>query len=228
MKRGVECDQLYPSWILLSAAHLPDRSEALQFGKVKEFTSEFLNEVHRLEMFGVQFFVVPCNTAHAFFPHIEGQIGLPYVHMIDAVCDSIDFGRGAPGLLCTSGTLATRLYQSAFERAERPCISFEADQQLQELCHELVYSPQRGLKATGGKPSVWATDNFGRCVAALLERGATQVILGCTELSVFSDCPAFQHLNFVDPLQVLARRTIDRALGGFQQCLFCPTVIRAA
>jgi aspartate racemase len=57
------------------------------------------------------------------------------------------------------------------------------------------------------------TDGFFKAVDGLKQKGAEVFILGCTELSSAKDIHCFQG-NFVDPLDILAKKAIEFAGGS--------------
>ncbi|MFX8616641.1 aspartate/glutamate racemase family protein, partial [Acinetobacter baumannii] len=58
---------------------------------------------------GCDLAVIPCNTAHNWYDELAAGAGLPILHMADAACAGI--AAGCAGLIGTTGTLASGIYQ---------------------------------------------------------------------------------------------------------------------
>jgi aspartate racemase len=152
--------------------------------------------------------VVPCNTAHNFTDEVVAAVGIPVLSIID---ETVDEARrrvpevGSIGLLATTGTGASGVYQRALAARGIACVlPDEADQ---DIVMSVIYD-----QVKAGKPG--DVDAIRGVAGRLMDRGASLVVLGCTELSVVAeDEGLLADPRFVDSLDVLARRTIDRAGG---------------
>ena len=128
---------------------------------------------------------VPCNSAHAFLRQAlaDGTWPLrpPIVDMIDRTADAVAAGGiTVAGILATTGTIASGLYQRALEERGIRVVVPAAEQGEQELLvMEAIYGSD-GIKAghTTGRPRQLAEEAARRLVA----RGALGLVLGCTEL----------------------------------------------
>jgi len=134
-KRGVKRDQDHPLWLLINAANIPDRTESL-LGKVESCVPWFIKYGKFLESAGVDFLVVPCNTAHAFYEPVQSQLQIPWIHLIDCTTEFIienyhDIKK--IGILSTDGTLRAALYHNSLVKAGFIPISLQLGSEFQKL-----------------------------------------------------------------------------------------------
>lgn len=197
-------DQDHLRVVIDNNTNIPDRTAAILRGgddPVPELTAS----AKGLEAMGADLLIMPCNTAHYFHAQVQGSVQIPVLHMIALTCRALQRrGVKQAGLLATDGTLATGIYQRQFADSGIQLLQPEgADQQ---AVMGIIY---QGVKA--GKMD-YDTAGFRAAMAALLDRGAETLILGCTELPLavslyHLDCPA------TDPTLELALGAI-RAAGG--------------
>ena len=202
-------DQDHLDMVVLNHASIPDRT-AFILGESDEDPGPVMAEdARRLAAFGVDFLVLPCNTAHHFTQEIEAAVDVPLVNIVEETVAEV--GRRVPdlaavGLLATSGTVRAGVYQRAIEAVGARTVL--PDEHGQVALMRIIYEQVKaGLPAD--------LDAFRGLVDGLRGRGAQAVVLGCTELSVVAadhDLLA-EDRRLVDSLDVLARRTIERAGG---------------
>ena len=203
---AAERDQDHVDMVVLNHASIPDRTAFILGESADNPGPVMAEDARRLERFGVSFLVVPCNTAHYFTDEIVGAVDVPVVSIIEETVD--EAVRRVPalarvGLLATSGTVSAGVYQRALEKRGLECVVPGADDQaaLMRVIYEQVKA---------GRPVDLET--FSGIVERLREAGAQVVVLGCTELSVVAeDFHLLADPTLVDSLDVLARRTIERA-----------------
>jgi aspartate racemase len=202
-----ERDQDHLDMVVLNHARIPDRT-AFILGTSPENPGPVMAEdARRLERFGVTFLVLPCNTAHHFTDEIAAAVRVPLVNIVEETVaearDRVPDLRRI-GVLATSGTARAGVYQRAAAAVGVECVLPDDDDQAEVM--RIIYE-----QVKAGLPADLAA--FQGVVDRLRERGAQVVVLGCTELSVV----AADHdllvtdRTLVDSLEVLARRTIERA-----------------
>ncbi|MDQ2783958.1 MAG: amino acid racemase, partial [Chloroflexota bacterium] len=149
---------------------------------------------------------VPCNTAHAFFPAIEPTITVPILHMMDETATAVEIAYPSTervGLLATTGTIASGLYQEWFAKHHIEVVVPNDD--LQE---RVVMGAIHRVKA--GTTGQDTTNMLAEVAGSLVEQGAEALIAGCTELPlVFRDGDA--SVPVIDPTRVLAEAIVRRA-----------------
>ncbi len=200
-----ERDQDHVDAVVLNHATIPDRTDFILGRSDADPGPVLARDAERLERFGADFLVMPCNTAHYFTQQVLDAISVPFVSIIDTTVDAararVDDLR-AVGLLATAGTAASGVYQDAFARyGVEALVPDDADQ---ALVSQIIYEQ---VKAGGRSTS----RRSGPSRAARRAR-AQVIVLGCTELSVV----AVDHDLLADPLYLdstdqLARATIRRA-----------------
>lgn len=206
---AAERDQDHLDMVVLNHASIPDRTAFILGDSDEDPGPVMAEDARRLAAFGVDFLVMPCNTAHHFTREIEDAVDVPLVSIVDETVAEVGRrvpGRAAVGLLATTGTVRAGVYQRAIEAAGARTVL--PDEQGQASLMRIIYD---GVKA--GRPV--DVEEFRALVAGLRAQGAQAVVLGCTELSVVAadfDLLA-QDAGLVDSLDVLARRTIERAGG---------------
>ena len=201
----VRSDQEHLRTVIWSDPTIPDRTAAL-LGEGPDPTPWLLNGCRVLREAGATVIAIPCNTAHAFVPRIADQAGLPIVHMIDEVARHLAAAEPpvrTVGLLATSGTVLTGLYQQWLDRVGIDIVLPEPDSQDAE-----VMAAIRAIKA--GERGVAVADPLRRAAGRLVDRGAQAVIAGCTEIPLGLS-PEDIDVPLLDPAVVLAQALIRRS-----------------
>ncbi|QCB93778.1 aspartate/glutamate racemase family protein [Cellulomonas shaoxiangyii] len=198
-------DQDHVDLVVLQHASIPDRTAYILGDSPDDPGPVMAADARRLEALGVEFVVVPCNTAHHFTAEVAAAVTVPVLSIVDETVDEVAARPGTTrvGLLATSGTLASGVYQRAAQ--ERGLAVVEPDADDQRVVMGIIYD-----QVKAGRP---ADVPALRAVAdRLAARGADVVVLGCTELSVVAlEHGLLAEPLFVDSLDVLARRTVVRA-----------------
>ncbi|MBE9067014.1 amino acid racemase [Leptolyngbya cf. ectocarpi LEGE 11479] len=214
-RRGAQCDQDHPNWVVLSAASTPDRTQSL-LGTGSDCLPQLVRSASWLENIGADFLVVTCNTAHGFYPMVQSQIGIPWLHMMEATAAYI--ARCFPavrrvGVLATDGTLRSQLYTTSLAQYGISPISPPLGSTIQHRVMDSIYSPDWGIKSGG----VWVSDLalIELIVASrwLADQGAELIIAGCTEISIGLAKLSQLPINWIDPLDIMANLTLDLAYG---------------
>ncbi|HET9128362.1 MAG TPA: amino acid racemase [Propionibacteriaceae bacterium] len=204
-------DQDHLRTVIWSDPTVPDRTEAL-LGHGPDPTPWLLHGARVLREAGATVIAIPCNTAHAFVPRIADRVDLPIIHMIGEVARQLSTERpavNAVGLLATTGTARTGLYQKSLARSGIDVILPDATSQDTE-----VMAAIRAVKAGEGGQAT--AELFTLAVRRLIERGAQAVIAGCTEVPL-GLTPEALPVPLIDPATVLARALIRRARGGLAE-----------
>jgi aspartate racemase len=205
-------DQDHLHVIVDSDPSVPDRTAYLE-GRGDDPVPALQRVARRLETAGAELLVMACNTAHAFHAQVAGSVEVPLVDWIEEAARAVA-RLHPPGsriaVLATSGTLKTRLYQTALERC-----GLEArvpDRVLQEEVMAVIYG-EAGVKAGGSD-----REALRRRVQAAADRltgnGADAALLACTELSALFPAPPRSWSPPVhDAAQLVAARVIELAGG---------------
>ncbi|MFL9866004.1 amino acid racemase [Paraburkholderia fungorum] len=195
---------------------IPDRTEAL-LGNGDDPTLALYAACKTLEEGGADLIAIPCNTAHAFVERIQPSLAVPIVNMLTCTADYLretfpDLRE--VGVLATSGTLASRVYEKALEA--RGFVQIAPAEAAQARLMNAIYGPG-GAKA--GYLSGECYDDVVAAVDDLAAQGVQVVVLGCTELPLLLRGstlarPGGPAMRLVDPTDVLAKRCVAYALGN--------------
>lgn len=193
---------------------IPDRTEAL-LGNGDDPTLALYAACKTLEEGGADLIAIPCNTAHAFVERIQPSLTIPIVNMLTCTADYLRDAFPSlreVGVLATSGTLASRVYEKALAACGFVQIAPAAAAQARLM--NAIYGP-RGAKA--GCTSGECCDDVAAAVDDLIAQGAQIIVLGCTELPLLLHGSTLVRpggtVRLVDPAEVLAKRCVAYVLG---------------
>lgn len=195
-------DQEHVNALILSDSDMPDRTCAiLQGGQAQEAVYQrLLADARLLEGAGCTCIAVPCNTSHFFLDRVQGEIGIPIIHMIRETARLLaSHGLKRPGILATDGTIQTELYQKEFAAAGIEAVI--PSPAVQKLVMSLIYDDIKAGR--DGDPQ-----KFAEIHQDLLFQGCDCGVLACTELSVFADKHHLPHF-YTDAMAVLAQRAVE-------------------
>lgn len=169
-------DQDHIETIIYSATKTPDRSSSIMRGGESPLPA-MIEGVRLLENAGASVIAIPCNTAHYWHGDLVARSHVPILHIAECACDALGGLREAVttvGLLATSGTLHTKIYQSQIERR-----GFALGIPTMVEQNDFV-EPAIALVKAGEIPEACAL--LDRAIQALVSRGADRIIMGCTEI----------------------------------------------
>lgn len=194
-------DQEHLPTVILSDTGMPDRTAAILSGDTETLYQRLLGDARLLEKCGCTAIVIPCNTSHYFVDKLQGEIGVPIIHMIrEAAAALAAQGKKRPGILATVGTIRSGLYQK--ECAALGLEAFAPDEETQRLVTSIIYDEiKQGEQGS--------RDKFAQIDRAIRAAGCDCAILACTELSVFAtyhSLPPF----YLDAMMVLAEQSVTR------------------
>ncbi|MCG8618618.1 MAG: amino acid racemase [Desulfobacterales bacterium] len=182
---------------------VPSRIKAIIEGHGEDPGPCMADMGQRLETWGADFLVIACNTAHHYYPAVREAVDIPVIHLVGLVTDHIM--RVYPdhkniGILASPAVNMTGLYTEKFTPKGLRDVWPDEAHQAQML--DVIKSVKKG--DTG--PEV--VEQYQAVCSHLAEKGATLVVVACTELSALdSELP----VEAVDAAQVLAREIVDVA-----------------
>ncbi len=195
-------DQEHIPMLVDNAPQIPDRTKAIM-GQGESPVPAMTKSAQRLESGGADFIIIACNTAHYFLPEVAPKVKIPVLSIIEvAVSCAQAKGYKSVGLLATSGTIRTGLYQKALEAKTLKCITPKADKQ--HLIDDMIYD---GVKAGN---AAYDTTEVRQLLQEMQQEGAEAFILGCTEVPV---AVAMYNLQgtFIDSTEELAKAAVKYA-----------------
>jgi aspartate racemase len=208
-------DQDHIKLLVEQNPQIPDRTENL-IGDGPDPTVSLYATCKKLEAGDVDIIAIPCNTAHAFVDRIQPYLNVPIVNMLTVTVEYLRTTFPAlreVGLLATTGTIVSGVYQKALEA--RGLTHIVPNNDLQARVMNAIYGPG-GVKA--GFTSGECVDDITAAVGDLIERGVEVIILGCTELPLLLPYGEIRSasghvVSLVDPTDILAKRCVAYARG---------------
>lgn len=230
------CDQDHMELVHLSTP-IGDRTKFLLSKEDPNPGDEMFNAVQGLSKLALWrnkyvFAGVPCNTFHSDTiwnclyrqtKEMNKQIAIErneindsvlpgQVYLIDMLGKTVEYCSGLGlkeiGLLSTSGTRKTGVYREKFNAVGMDVL--EVDEDIQPSVHDAIYNAEYGIKALNfACPKV--VEAFRGFVRELIEKGATAVILGCTEIPIALPEKEFDGALLIDPMDILAKALVTSA-----------------
>lgn len=202
-----QCDQDHFRIIIDNNPHIPPRMNAILHGGESPLTP-LISSAKLLESCGVDFIIIPCNTAHYWFYEVQEAIAVPMIHMIDNaveyICTNHPDLSGKIMLLATAATVQTDLYGQSFTKRGLELLYPDAEGQT------LITNVIEDIKA-----GQIANNSYRDSLLDLMNRYAAQgvkaFIGGCTEIPLIFPYVNGEFIKF-DPTNLLALRAIDEAL----------------
>lgn len=157
---------------------IPDRSMAILKNGQSPLNA-LQNTALNLKKAGVDFIIIPCNTAHHYISFLKSVVNIPILNMIEETAKEINTIKPKikkVGLLATGGTIKTKLYVKALEKYSIDVIwPEESDQKLFMLS---IYNLKAGKLTEENKKSII------KVVHNLILEGAEAIIAGCIEIPI--------------------------------------------
>ena len=203
----VDKDQDHIRIIIYSNPEIPPRTDAI-LGQGPSPVPGLIEGLRKLKDAGADFVVMPCVTAHYFMPECLAKFDVPFLSLLDEslnwVKDNIPELKIA-GLISSTGTLVSRLFQNTFGQAGIEVLTLE-DREQQEVMKAIFGAG--GIKAgfTAGR----SKEDMVRAAEKLTERGAEAIIAGCTELPLVLKAEDIR-IPLIEPMEILAKKAILEA-----------------
>jgi aspartate racemase len=137
------------------------------------------SEAAGLEAAGAELLVLCTNTMHKLADVVEGAVSIPFVHIADATAAAVrDAGLSRVGLLATAYTMEQDFYVGRLRERHGldVLVPGEADR---GVVHDVIYD-----ELCVGVVRDSSRDEYRRVMAALVDRGAEAILLGCTEIDM--------------------------------------------
>jgi len=197
-------DQDHIPTILWSDNTVPDRSTSMRNGDNKPLPY-LLSGIQGLVLTGCNLIVIPCNTAHLWFNEMEKQASwhARIVHIVDSVADALRDANVVDskiGVMGTQATVELGLYQYRLNKLGWDCIvptKLEMDTLVQPAI-DLIKANQ--IEA--------AHLMLMTVIHSLIGRGATAVVLGCTEIPLSVREDTVQDTPIINSIDSLVKSAI--------------------
>lgn len=212
-------DQDHARVLIDSNTDIPDRTAAILSGG-EDPVPQLTASAKLLEKAGADLLIMPCNTAHYFYPQVSAAVKIPVISIIEETAKRVKKeGYGAALILATDGTIRSRVYERVFDRFG--IRSVYADPETQKGIMEIIY---KGIKAGVTNLEDPAKDPE---LLALLKKDVAAVngvirrecgdpakkcipVLACTELPPASELYGFEGAS-IDPTETLAMAAVAAA-----------------
>ncbi len=199
---GAQYDDDYPE-IFIYNLPIPDVVEGLT--RPKETLAMLIKGAKKIESIGVDFMVMPCNTAHYFYPDMAKSISMPFICIFLATAKKIKSkGYKKVGFLATETTIKYKSYDKDFEKNGITLIL--PDQNDQEKLTKIIMNILAGRKLDADKEALK------QIIGSLKTKGAKAIVLACTDLPILLKQKDVE-IEVFDTVEILAEATIQYSIG---------------
>lgn len=155
---------------------------------------------------GAEMVMICTNLMHRVAPSVERSIGVPLLHIADAIADRAESeGWGTLGVIGTRWVMEQDFYTGRLRDRGLAVVVPDEDDRVEadrvifdELTRGVVERPSR--------------ERFVAMIAELHERGADAVVLGCTEIELLVR-PGDVDVPLLDSMRVHAEAAVTFSLG---------------
>ena len=192
-------DQEHLHTIIDNDTNIPDRTAFILDSTKENPVPVIVADAKKLASVGADMIAIPCNTAHTFYDEIVEGSPVPVLHMIrETAKRASDLGAKRVGILATTGTLTSRMYQDALE--EFGITPVVPDEMMKEKVMSIIYDYVKAGKDV-------SQEDWQPIEEAMLALNCDRIVLGCTELSIVNRDLKLSD-KYIDSLIVLAEQAI--------------------
>ncbi len=196
---SVSKDQDHIDTIILSHASIPDRTSYILKESKNSPLQHLIKDVKLLNKLKCKIIVITCNTSHYFYNDIIKHSKIPVSNIIeDAIKHLYNQKIKKVGILATTGTIKTKLYQKVCDKYDIKYV-LPSDISQQKLM-QIIYDDIK----LGNKKHYKELINI---IKELKKENIEKVILGCTELSILKNQMILKDI-YIDPLEIQTYKII--------------------
>tara|TARA_B100001123_G_scaffold342533_1_gene388655 strand:- start:3613 stop:4356 length:744 start_codon:yes stop_codon:yes gene_type:complete len=184
--------------------HIPNR-QIVSNNKSKKIGSMLADGAKKLESAGVDFIVMPCNTAHMFSDDVKAEINIPFIHIVEETINEITEyfpDKVSIGIMATTACINAKIYQEGLNHIGKTYLL--PNNHYQDECMKGIFSIKEGPKILDPSVTLSSVANH------LVDKGAEIIIAGCTEIPL-----VLKNKDLAVPLvsstEVLAIKTVEYA-----------------
>lgn len=160
-----------------------------------------------LERAGAQFIVLCTNTMHKVAPQISAAVSVPLLHIADATGRRIQqAGLRKVGLLATRFTMEQAFYRGRLEQQFNLQVIVPAEED-RALVHQVIYH-----ELCLGTINPASRQRYRQIMQQLVDQGAEEIILGCTEITLLVD-DSDASVPLFDTTLIHAEEAVNQALA---------------
>lgn len=199
---GAQYDEDYPE-IFIYNLPIPNIVKGLK--KPEKTLDMLIKGAKKIDSIGVDFIVMPCNTAHYFYPSMAKAISVPFICIFHATAKKIKISElKKVGFLATETTIKYKSFGKDFEKNGIELIF--PDKTDQDKLTRIILNILSGKKLNEDKQQTK------QIIDRMKQNGAEAVVLACTDLPILLkqddvDIPVF------DTVEILAEATVQYAIG---------------
>jgi len=195
-------DDDYPE-IFIYNLPIPDIVEGLK--KPKKTLEKLIMGAQKIDSIGVDFMVMPCNTAHYFYLEMAKLINTPFICIFLATAKALKAkGYKRVGFLSTETTIKYKSFDRDFEKNGIELVF--PDKTEKKRITKIILNILAGKKLEKDKKSLKDI------IYRLERRGAEAVVLACTDLPIILKQEDVD-IKIFDTVEILAEATIKYAIG---------------
>lgn len=181
-------DQEHIEMVILNKCSIPDRTLALTKGQKDPLP--YLNEgINELISLGCKYFVMPCNTAHAYKDRFNNLDKIIFIDMIEETKQYLSKLSKDIYVFCTNGTREVNIYNAPY--LKYPNIS------LQDDIMDIITKTKAGINKIDD-------------LVKLIKIVNKPVLLACTEFSIYYDrLKELKDIEVYDAMEILVNKIIE-------------------
>lgn len=196
-----EQDTDYPTMYLYNAPL--DGFNETGFENPESVARQLVEDVRKIESWGADFIVIPCNTVHHFTSEMQAAISIPIVSIVEATVREVQkAGFRKVGVVSSTSTRSLKLYENALS-ASGVEIVHSTDAEQKSLDGVI-------LAVMAGKQGDYEKDRMRSVIERMASEGAEGVVLGCTELPL-AICQADTSVSLFNTIHILAEAAAQEA-----------------
>ncbi len=163
-------DQDHIKMVILNNCDTPDRTKAL-LGDGPSPLPALNHGIQTLSSLGCKYFVIPCNTAHAYSDKFWKRTKMQFISMIDTVIEELkeNYSDKKICVLCTNGSRDAGIYENKGIEINYPAS--------QDKVMSVITNTKAGIYDLNTLQEVITEE----------EKNYDVFILACTELSLYKD-----------------------------------------
>ena len=197
-------DQDHIPFVLWSDSTVPDRSTSM-LNKDDKPLPYLLAGIQGLKIAGCTTIVIPCNTAHFWFSHLEkiAAWNAKIIHIVDSVTEAlrdINVTNDKIGIIGTKATIEYGLYQYKLNKLGWDCITPTKEQM------DTLVNPAINLIKASNMDQ--AHEMLMTVIHSLIDKGAKAVVLGCTEIPLSIKEDTVQDIPIINSIDSLVMSAI--------------------
>lgn len=196
---GAKYDEDYPE-IFIYNLPIPDVVDGLK--KPEKTLQVLVKGAKKLESIGVDFIVMPCNTANYFYGDIKKEISIPFLSITEETAKKIKSNQyNKVGLLATRTTIKYKIYNKDFDKFGIGLIVPDKQEKITNII----------LNILAGKKLDKDREELKKIIEKLKDNGAETIIIGCTDIPILLKQEDVD-IKIFDTVEILAESAIKFAV----------------